>query len=70
MDDLSGLISRYRVFPITLITLDNLRLVDPVANPYSMGAGNPPPALTGREDQETQFRTLLGRLRRGRSSIV
>ena len=32
-----------------------------------MGAGNPPPALTGREDQETQFRTLLGRLRRGRS---
>jgi hypothetical protein len=32
-----------------------------------MGAGNPPPALTGREDQEKQFRTLLGRLRRGRS---
>jgi hypothetical protein len=30
-----------------------------------MGAGNPPPALTGREDQETQFKTLLGRLRRG-----
>ncbi len=41
--------------------------MDPLANPYSMGAGNPPPALTGREDQETQFRTLLGRLRRGRS---
>lgn len=32
-----------------------------------MGAGNPPPALTGREDQEAQFRTLLGRLRSGRS---
>jgi hypothetical protein len=32
-----------------------------------MGAGNPPPALTGREDQERQFRTLLGRLRRGLS---
>jgi AAA ATPase domain len=29
-----------------------------------MGAGNPPPALTGREGQEAQFRTLLGRLRR------
>jgi hypothetical protein len=47
-----------------LITLDNLLLVDPLANPYSMGAGNPPPALTGREGQEAQFKTLLGRLRR------
>ncbi len=27
-----------------------------------MGAGSPPPALTGREDQERQFRTLLTRL--------
>lgn len=41
--------------------------MDPLANPYSMGAGNPPPALTGRESQKDQFRTLLGRLRRGRS---
>lgn len=41
--------------------------MDPLANPYSMGAGNPPPALTGREEQEAQFRMLLGRLRRGRS---
>jgi hypothetical protein len=40
--------------------------MDPLANPYSMGAGNPPPALTGREPQEDQFRTLLGRLRRQR----
>jgi hypothetical protein len=32
-----------------------------------MGAGNPPPALTGRQEQEAQFRTLLGRLRRGLS---
>jgi len=32
-----------------------------------MGAGNPPPALTGREPQEHQFRTLLGRLSRGRN---
>jgi hypothetical protein len=36
-------------------------------NPYSMGAGNPPPALTGREAQEQQFRTLLARLRGGLS---
>jgi len=40
--------------------------VDPLANPYSMGAGNPPPALTGRARQEEQFETLLGRLTRGR----
>jgi len=32
-----------------------------------MGAGNPPPALTGREAQEQQFRTLLARLRGGLS---
>lgn len=38
--------------------------MDPLANPYSMGAGNPPPALTGRGGQEAQFKTLLGRLRR------
>jgi AAA ATPase domain len=38
-----------------------------------MGAGNPPPALTGREAQERQFRTLLARLSGGlsdRSMIV
>ena len=41
--------------------------MDPLDNPYSMGAGNPPPALTGRDDQERQYRLLLGRLARGRS---
>jgi hypothetical protein len=41
--------------------------IDPIANPYSMGAGNPPPELAGREDQVTQFRILLGRLAAGRS---
>ena len=38
-----------------------------------MGAGNPPRALTGREAQTEQFRTLVGRLSRGtndRSMIV
>ena len=39
--------------------------MDPLANPYSMGAGNPPPALTGRQAQTEQFRTLLARLGRG-----
>ncbi len=32
-----------------------------------MGAGNPPPALTGREPQKDQFRVLLGRLHRNRN---
>jgi hypothetical protein len=41
--------------------------MDPLANPYSMGAGNPPPALTGRESQKDQFRALLGRLQRHRN---
>ena len=29
-----------------------------------MSAGNPPRALTGREAQKQQFRTMLGRLAR------
>ena len=29
-----------------------------------MSAGNPPRALTGRETQKQQFRTMLGRLAR------
>jgi hypothetical protein len=41
--------------------------VDPLGNPYSMGTGNPPRALTGREAQTEQFRTLVGRLGRGMS---
>jgi hypothetical protein len=41
--------------------------VDRLNNPYSMGAGNPPPRFTGREAQIEQFRTLLGRLALGRS---
>ena len=41
--------------------------MDPLDNPYSMGAGNPPPALTGRDRQVAQYRLLIGRLARGRS---
>jgi hypothetical protein len=41
--------------------------VDRILNPYSPGAGSPPPALTGREAQEEQFRVLLARLAAGRS---
>jgi hypothetical protein len=39
--------------------------MDPLRNPFSMSAGNPPAALTGREAQTEQFRRLLGRLSNG-----
>jgi hypothetical protein len=32
---------------------------------YSMGAGNPPSALTGRARQQEQFKTCSGALRAG-----
>ena len=41
--------------------------MDRVLNPYSPGAGTPPPALTGREKQEDDFRLLLARLAAGRA---
>ena len=41
--------------------------MDPIANPYSPGAGSRPPALTGRDEEIESFRILLGRLRAGRS---
>jgi len=40
--------------------------MDPIDNPFSMSAGNPPAALAGREAQTEQFRQLLGRLSKGR----
>jgi hypothetical protein len=39
--------------------------VDPLGNPFSMSAGNPPAALTGRDAQIEQFRRLIGRLSNG-----
>jgi hypothetical protein len=39
--------------------------MDPLRNPFSMSAGNPPAALAGREAQTDQFRRLLGRLAHG-----
>ena len=35
--------------------------MDPIRNPYSPGAGTPPPYLAGREDLVQAFGTLLGR---------
>lgn len=41
-------------------------LMDQYTNPYTPGAGNQPPALTGRDSEIEQFKVLLGRLERGR----
>lgn len=40
--------------------------MDPVANPYSPGAGTRPPALVGREGEIESMDVALQRLRRGR----
>jgi hypothetical protein len=42
--------------------------VDPVLNPYSPGAGAPPPELAGRDKLREQVRIALARLRAGRSA--
>ncbi len=39
--------------------------MDPVLNPYSPGAGTPPPELAGREDLREQVRIAIERVRRG-----
>ncbi len=41
--------------------------MDPIANPFSPGAGSPPPELVGRDPILEQARILLGRTRRKRS---
>ena len=40
-------------------------MVDPVRNPYSPGAGTPPPYLAGRDDLQAAFSTLIGRAQVG-----
>jgi hypothetical protein len=41
--------------------------MDPIKNPFSPGAGSPPPELVGREGILEQARVLLGRVKTGRS---
>ena len=41
--------------------------MDPIKNPFSPGAGSPPPELVGRDDILEQTRILLGRARARRS---
>src|ERR1700722_1252332 len=40
--------------------------MDPIKNPFSPGAGSPPPELVGRDPILDQARTLLGRVKRKR----
>lgn len=40
--------------------------MDPIKNPFSPGAGSPPPELVGRDPVLTQARILLGRVAAGR----
>jgi hypothetical protein len=40
--------------------------MDPIKNPFSPGAGSPPPELVGRDPIIEQARTLLGRVKRKR----
>jgi hypothetical protein len=39
--------------------------MDPVKNPYSPGAGSPPPELAGRDGLREQVRIAIARIRRG-----
>jgi len=41
--------------------------MDPICNPFSPGAGSPPPELAGREQILEQARILFGRVLRGRA---
>ena len=41
--------------------------MDPIANPYSPGAGKRPPALVGRDDEMAAFEVAVQRLALGRS---
>jgi len=40
--------------------------VNPITNPYSPGAGTPPPELAGRDDLRETIRVAIGRVRAGR----
>lgn len=42
--------------------------MDPILNPYSPGAGTPPPELAGRDEVREAVRIALERIRRGRSA--
>lgn len=54
---------------ITIINIDMLNVgvkMDPVRNPYSPGAGSPPPELAGRDAVRQKMALCINRLRLGR----
>lgn len=42
--------------------------MDPIRNPYSPGAGSPPPELAGRDALREQLRVALARIRQGKQA--
>ena len=42
--------------------------MDPICNPYSPGAGSPPPALAGRDELREQVHIAIERIKLGRNS--
>ena len=44
--------------------------MDAVLNPFSPGAGSPPPELIGRSEVLEDARVLIGRLKAGRSVLA
>ena len=42
--------------------------MNPITNPYSPGAGTPPPELAGRDELLNKVRIAIERIRRGRSA--
>lgn len=49
-----------------LANLPIIRTMDPITNPYTPGAGTPPPELAGRDELREQVRIALERVRLGR----
>jgi hypothetical protein len=61
--------SLYRIIAETLynrLKLGINRFMDPIKNPFSPGAGSPPPELVGRDPILEQARILLGRVKQKR----
>ena len=48
--------------------MESWTYVDPIVNPYSPGAGSPPPELAGRDKLRDQVRVAIARIRRGNSA--
>ena len=41
--------------------------MDPIENPYSPGAGTPPPFLAGRDELQQAFSVMIARAQNGRA---